>query len=129
MPGRCSKYEGEQSDRHPGPLTWPGLEFPYLGVFNGNYQDDKTFAPVIYFKSKLFNLSDDADRDYYEWVKDRIVNGWFIQYNSVITPKENDNAIVVYVYLEWGQPYLMQLKKSNLEVPNNASTFSRYFQL
>jgi len=126
MSYRCAKYVGEQSEWHPGPLTWPGREFPYLGEFNGIYDDLMDFVPFVFFKSRLFNLSDEADTEYYTWVKDRIVNGWFLQYASVVTPKETETGVIIYIYLEWGQPYLIQVKKSNLEQSPNDQRFDKY---
>lgn len=121
---RCVKYEGEQSEWHGGPLTWPGLEYPFFGEYNdpvGEYD----YAPYGFFKAKLFNLSVEEDRKHYEWVKDRIINGWFVQYHSETKVIEKDSGDpVVYVYLEWAQVYLVRVPKR--EVLPDEQSFYKY---
>jgi len=108
--GRCSKYEGEQSEWHPGMLTWPGIDYPYLGEYKSKL-DAVEYIPVAFFRSKLFNLSQEEDVRHYEWVNDRIANGWFVQYSKQVKLVEGDGAVSVHAYLEWGQVYLIQSKK------------------
>lgn len=123
---RCDKYFGEQSKWHVGELTWPGIEYPYLGSKDSVKLENVDYIPSVFFKSKLFNLCDESDREYYEWVNDRIVNGWFIQYNKQIKPIESENGVCVHVYLEWGQVYLIAVAKR--EVMNvQPSAFHEYW--
>lgn len=113
MINRCSKYEGEQSEWHPGELVWPGIGYPYLGP-KLETLDAVDYVPVVYFYSKLFDLSNQQDYEHYVWVNDRIVNGWFIQYNKQVNIQENEGKVNVRVYMEWGQVYLTQTKKREL---------------
>ncbi len=109
--GRCYKYEGEQSEWHSGTLTWPGLEYPFLESEDVPRSEEREYVPTVFFYSKLFNLNDTQDKEHYVWVNDRIVNGWFVQYHKQIKPLESDKDTSVYVYLEWGQVYLVCIKK------------------
>jgi len=103
--GQLYKYLGEQSPWHPGELTWPGYKgFPVLGGVDYN-QETLYVTLVSFFYSKVFDLQDEEDKRYYDWVMDRIVNGWFIKLQSNVI--QNDQGIKVY--LEWTQRYLQQL--------------------
>lgn len=100
--GQLSRFCGEQSPWHDGELIWPGLYgFPALGPINVS-DSPKAYSVYYFFHSKLFNLDLDEDIKYYNWVQDRIKNGWFLQ--SHIEYKWKDD--VLFVYLEWVQRYV-----------------------
>lgn len=93
------KYYGEQDDRHPGQLIWPGyMHIPVLAPMNTSvHKIPEDLYPVGFFHCHRFLLSDEQEQDYYTWVMDRIVNGWFTQLHI----SRYDDG----VYLEWCQRY------------------------
>jgi len=101
------KYKDEQSPWHCGELTWPGIN----GIPSIEPPRDVTdsFVFVHYFKSKLFNLSDPKDKEYYDWVQDRIINGWFLAVRCEVK-FEDDGKILAY--LEWVQRYVKPVPKA-----------------
>ena len=109
--GQLYKYVGEQSNRHPGELTWPSYRgFPVLGGFN--YNDEGLYLTSVgYFHAYTFDLDKPEDREYYQWVMDRIVNGWFLKVRDELI-RENGK---IKIYLEWVQRYLKQLPSSFIQ--------------
>lgn len=99
MDGPSAKYQGEQSERHPDILVWPGYKnIPVLGPLPSvPLTIPEALYPVGYFYCRKFSLVNEEDREYYSWVMDRIINGWFTQ----LYISRNDSE----VYLEWCQRY------------------------
>ena len=103
------KHFGEQgNDQHGGQLFWSEA---LQGIpFRGNY------APLLTrdelerdvhiqsdFRFKHFKLWENEDAEYYQWVMDRAVNGWFVVYKREWHWVEQHQSHVVYV--EWSQRY------------------------
>lgn len=105
--GQMIRFRGEQSKWHDGELMWPGYKgFPVLAS-DYNVTDHPRVCLVHFFHSKLFDLSNEEDKKYYDWVNDRVVNGWFLLERKEI--KGTDN---VKVYMEWIQRYLWVVPSS-----------------
>lgn len=101
--GQLVRFQGEQSEYHDGELVWPGYKgFPVLAKFFTPVDNNLYLTWVHFFHSKLFDLSNEKDREHYQWVNDRIVNGWFLPITREIK-REDDK---VRIYLEWVQRYL-----------------------
>lgn len=103
------KYYGEQHEkRHPGELVWPGyFGLPLLGKPDTypTREELNRAVPISFHRHKVFDLSDSEDGEYYDWVRDRCENGWF-----VIRYEErhwDDNKKSMQVYLEWVQRYII----------------------
>jgi hypothetical protein len=59
---------------------------------------------VVDTYEQTFDLADDAQREYYEWVVMRERNAWFVVYHR--DRKWNDTNTNQLIYMEWGQPYV-----------------------
>lgn len=109
------KYIDEQNlERHPGTLVWPGINgLPVLGPISVEDSDlsSQAYTIVSYFYYKLFDLSNSEDSEYFTWVRDRIINGWFIQYHLEYI-KDEKNPCNIKVYMEWVQRYIKIVKQS-----------------
>ncbi|MEM3075024.1 MAG: hypothetical protein QW727_03745 [Candidatus Pacearchaeota archaeon] len=106
------KYYGEQSNWHPHELVWPGYNgLPVVGsYFHIRNEEAHTVIPVKYFYSKIFDISDEKDKEHFDWVMDRIQSGWFslnfIDRKWVENIDENGrNKIKIVIYMEWVQYY------------------------
>ena len=104
------KYSGEQSPWHPGILTWPGYKgVPVIGEVN--YNDDIWYVTLVnYFYSKIFDLSNEEDKRHYDWIMDRVCNGWFLKIRDELIKEDNK----IKVYLEWVQRYIKQIPMSQI---------------
>lgn len=131
-----SKYYNEQDEkRHGGRLKW----YSQLVIPIRDYGDDTVLTDeelfsrlqIHYdFHSKTFDLSLEEDREYYEFVQDRAVNGWFqIQFCERM---KDETGKIRYIYLEWLQAYgdvrphntalsLIQTVRERVEEPPSSS--------
>lgn len=109
-----SKFYNDQDERHKGRLHWPG----FLGIpirHNGDLilknEDYHKLVFVSDFHFHLFDLSKEEDREYYQWVNDRVYGGFFtLVHKERFWDKENGKMLV---YMEWCQNYF--------ELPPNVS--------
>ncbi len=107
------KYHGERggaqhSDQQ---LHWPGTldGFPVLstpGMAPDLKQEELEKLDLrLDFKSKMFNLWDDAQKSEFDEINDKIVNGWYmLQKRSDHWDEDNKHY---RVWLEWCQVYGM----------------------
>jgi hypothetical protein len=97
------RFGGEQSSRHPGQLTWPGYNgLPVLGEYYLIKKEEAhLIQPVKFFYFKRFDLNNEEDSEYYQWIMERIYAGWFKQ--IFIDRKVLDDKVTIY--LEWLQIY------------------------
>jgi hypothetical protein len=122
------KYIGEQSDGdHGRNLNWPGLHgLPVRGEV-GLLKDDELdeFFELAYdFHCKEFHLSNPEELKEYTQVKDRIVNGWYVE-KFVDNYRDSETGLRV-VYLEWCQSYGQINPKSQLRAAEpGGSTIKR----
>lgn len=108
--GQLYRFRGEQSKWHDGELIWPGYKgFPVLAdyYFPGEHVG---LSLTHFFHSKLFDLSNPEDNMHYNWVSERIVNGWFL---PIVKEIKNDGQ-GIKIYLEWAQRYLITLKPEHM---------------
>ena len=109
------KYLGEQNPRYGGRLQWPGANgFPFLGDAPPTLKQHEVEALPVCGTAyeRVFDLNDDADREYYNWVRDRIRNGLFI----CDCKKERwlDDKVWPTIYLEWTQLFAALPPKSTM---------------
>lgn len=100
-----NKFLKEQHPRHGGNLQWPGIDgIPVRSSAKVDVTQEETqYASLCAdFNCKVFNLNNEEDLEYYKWVKDRIVNGWFKQLECHYDYNKEGYPIV---YLEWAQLY------------------------
>ena len=105
-PSLTSKYKDEQDPRHGGKLQWPGFfGLPVRDNQVRNIKKGEEYKTVIVsdYHCRVFDLNNDKDREYYKWVKERAVNGWFSIVHQDI--KYSDDKDYPKVYLEWCQHY------------------------
>jgi len=98
------KFVGETDSRHDvQDLVWPGIAgIPAKKPDRTDYDD---YTVYHYFHNKLFDLSNPEENEYYNWIKDRIVNGWFLQLKS----EYHWEGSKMFVYLEWVQRYTIPI--------------------
>lgn len=114
---KFSKYYGEQSPWHDGALLWPGYAgLPALSEFVKE-KNTQFYTIYSFFHSKKFNLEDSADLEYYQWVRDRIANGWFI--GSRLELKWGDNGLEAY--MEWTQRYVIPISLGDVSFETTAN--------
>jgi len=105
------KYHGEQNDRYDGPMQWPGANgFPFLGdIAPSLKQSEVESLPIVgRTHEHVFDLNSETEREYYNWVRDRIRNGLFIRdFESRQWPDPKGWPII---YLEWTQCFVMAPK-------------------
>ena len=107
------KYHGEQGDRYDGKLQWPGANgFPFIGDTAPNLKQHEVEAlPIVgEAKENVFDLNELDDRRYYNWVRDRIRNGLFVQ--DHISRRQPDDKLWPIIYLEWTQCYVIAPKQT-----------------
>jgi hypothetical protein len=103
------KYFGEQSDDHLGHLFWSKAlgGIPFRGQSAPILAGDEIMDKVEVhwdFKFHEFDLADEEDKKYYQYVMDRAVNQWFqIQHRE--HTKDETTGRIRFVYVEWAQPY------------------------
>jgi len=105
-PAKFRKYYGEQAEWHDGELIWPGYNgIPALKTNSaGPYTHYTLYS---FFHSKIFDLSDPKDHEYYCWVRDRIANNWFLGHRLEIK-WEGEKLLA---YLEWVQYYVVPVEQ------------------
>lgn len=108
--GSMLKYfrdKGGPESGHRGQLMWPGTAdgFPVLG--NGQTppdlrQEEYDNLPLsLDFKSDKFEMWDADQKNRYDEIMDRIVNGWYMQRERRVLDTERGPLI----WLEWVQIY------------------------
>jgi len=101
-----NKYFGEQDVRHPGQLHWPGVDgYPFLGDEPPLLrQNELQRVPIVGFSyHRVFDLTDENDAQFYQWILDRATNGLFsINFRE---RRWNDAKTNMIVYMEWTQIY------------------------
>jgi len=106
------KYIGEQDSRHGGALIWPGyMGFPFRGKpeLMTEAEQQKNIRFVSDAKNYVFDLSKKEDKEYYQWVQDRIQNGLFqLVYIERHWDPDKKN---MYIYMEWNQIYAHCIKQ------------------
>lgn len=92
---------------HGGRLFWPGTAdgFPVRAETPPLLHDEEyqQLATVLDYKSRMFCLWEPADKQAFDQVMDRIVNGWYMQHKrkDEWIPERQHYA----VWLEWVQIY------------------------
>lgn len=119
------KYLGEQGSRYDGRLQWPGANgYPFLGDAAPLLKQHELDALPVVGKTheKTFNLNNEDDREYYNWVRDRIRNGLFVR--DFEARKWPDGQEWPTIYLEWTQCYVIGPSQSTAQpgVPNNGNS-------
>lgn len=107
MFGATIKYHGEQHERYGGKLQWPGANgLPFLGDHAPLLKQHEIDALPIVGRAyeRVFDLNDEEDRAYYNWVRDRIKNGLFIKDKCM--ERWPEDKLWPIVYLEWTQCYV-----------------------
>ena len=98
--------QGGAQSAHGGQLTWPGTAdgFPVRGAVPDLMQDEYDNIPLaLDYKSGLFKLFDPAEKQAFDNIMDRIVNGWFMQHRRI--DRWSDQHCGMVVWLEWVQIY------------------------
>lgn len=109
------KYYGDKGGSRHGdqPLHWPGTldGFPVRGATAPDLKQRETEdLPLTYdFKSKMFELWDTQQKQEFDEINDRIVNGWY----RLLKRADNwdDEQKHFRVWMEWGQIYGMTASK------------------
>lgn len=100
------KYFGDQDPRYGGRLQWPGANgFPFLGDAPPSLRQHEVEALPTCGQAyeKVFDLNDEEERAYYNWVRDRVRNGLFVcDFKKDRWP---DDKLWPIIYLEWTQCY------------------------
>jgi len=107
-----NKYHNERGgdEAHGGSsLFWPGTIDGFPVKNDGGLPPDlkkeetENLDLQLDFKSKLFDLSDPAQKEEFDNINDKIVNGWYsLQRRSDHWDDENKHF---RVWLEWAQIY------------------------
>jgi hypothetical protein len=97
------KYFGQQQDADGAKLWWPGGPdgYPFIGgqppvTSQDEYEDLKLSGKM---RANTFYLAKAEDLQTYVEVKDKIVNGWFIQLDR--QPSWDEETKGMRIYLEW----------------------------
>lgn len=123
---QSQKYHGEQGDRYDGKMQWPGANgFPFLGDAPPSLKQHETEAlPIVgHAHERLFDMNDEEEREYFNWVRDRIRNGLFVQ--DFIDRRFGDcdeNRPWPIIYLEWTQCYVMSPPQASSGSSGHGST-------
>ena len=108
------KYVGEQNPRYGGRLQWPGANgYPFLGDTPPSLKQHEVEALPVCGQGyeKVFDLNNEGDREYYNWVRDRIRNGLFVcDYKKERWPDDKEWPII---YLEWTQCFAALPQRSS----------------
>jgi len=121
------KYHGEQSDRYDGPLQWPGVNgYPFLGDAVPSLKQHEIEALPIVGKAyeRVFDLNDGEDREYYNWVRDRIRNGLFVRDKE--ERKWPDDKQWPIIYLEWTQCFVIAPEQSQTAGSNGHGSSTHF---
>jgi hypothetical protein len=101
------KFFGEQGDLHGGRLFWSrNLPVPFKGTHAPTLTQQELEADVAIqfeYRSEFFDLSSAEQKQKYDWVMDRVVNGMFVHH--FIDRHVNHANGKVTVYIEWSQRY------------------------
>jgi len=132
MPGltQTHKYHGEQGERYGGALQWPGANgYPFLGDSAPSLKQQEVEALPIVGKAyeNSFDMNDETDREYYNWVRDRIRNGLFIQ--DHVQRRWDDDKPWPVIYLEWTQCFVMAPKQQQTNAGSNGHGSATNFTL
>lgn len=104
------KYYGERDGSAHGDdrLHWPGTldGFPVRGPAlppDLKKEELENLDTALDFKSKMFELWDDAQKAEFDNVNDKIINGWYFQQRR--SDNWDDSRKHFRVWLEWAQVY------------------------
>ena len=109
------KYQGEQDPRYGGKLQWPGANgLPCRGDSPPNLKQREVEALPVCGQAyeRVFDLNNKEDAEYYNWVRDRIRNGLFVQ--DFKRERWADDQKCPIIYLEWTQLYTALPTKQNM---------------
>lgn len=98
------KYAGDQHSRYGGKLQWPGAHgLPVLGDAAPTLKQHEIDAlPVVsQAHEQVFDMNKPEDREYYNWVRDRICNGLFIR--DFVERRWDPANNLHLIYMEWRQ--------------------------
>ena len=105
--GSMKKYFADQGgNAHGGAISWPGTAdgFPFRGPAPDFRQEEYQEIPLaLDYHSRVFKLFDPAEKQQFDDVMDRIVNGWYMQHKRV--DRWSDEHCGMIVWLEWVQIY------------------------
>lgn len=104
------KFFGEQGgpQHGDGHLNWPGTAdgFPVLGnAANLKKEEFENLPLQLNFKSKMYELWDEAQKAEFDDINDKIVNGWYRLLKRVDTWQEEHKHY--RAWMEWVQVYGM----------------------
>lgn len=109
------KYYGDRGGQRHGdqPLHWPGTidGFPVRGQISADLKQRETEdVPLSYdFYSRMFELWDPAQKQEFDEVNDRVINGWYRLFKRADNWDEEKKHY--RVWLEWGQIYGLMTNK------------------
>jgi hypothetical protein len=106
-----AKYTGEQHQLHGGRLHWPGVNgIPFRGPTVPDLkQAEYDSVPVVAQGCfGTFNLSKKEDAEVYQWIRDRIRNGWFTL--DWVERHWDEASKTMWIYIEWSQLYAQAMK-------------------
>jgi hypothetical protein len=124
------KYDGEQNERYDGKLHWPGAGgFPFIGdTAPSLHQREIEALPTVgQAHEYLFDLNDEGQREYYNWVRDRIRNGMFVR--DHIDRQRSDAGKWPIIYQEWTQLCVMATPTQAPSAGSNGHGSSTNFSL
>lgn len=108
--GSMLKYfedKGGAETEHGAPLHWPGTPsgFPYRGETAPllKQKEVEEIDHALDYHSRLFRLWIPEEKEAFDAVMDRIVNGWYMQHRR--TDREIPGEVAPAVWLEWVQIY------------------------
>jgi hypothetical protein len=110
MPRSMLKFfadRGGPQTEHGGNLHWPGTVdgFPFRGdaVPDLKQREMADMALAMDYKSRLFRLWEAEEKREFDFIMDRIVNGWYMQHRRDDKWIAEENHYTVW--LEWAQIY------------------------
>jgi hypothetical protein len=124
-----SKYRGEQHPRYGGKLHWPGANgLPFMGTAAPSLKQHEVegLAPQSLAREYTFDMNVQEDAEYYNWVRDRIVNGLFVR--DYIERKWDPVAKIHIIFMEWRQLYV-QAPPQHRHVGSNGHGSPKQFTL
>lgn len=105
--GSMAKYFREQGGSvHGGQLHWPGTAdgYPFRGPVPDLRQQEYLDVPLaLDYHSSIFHLWLPDEKEQFDAIMDRIVNGWYMQHKREDRWSEQHDGMIVW--LEWVQIY------------------------
>jgi len=106
LSGGMCKFFGEQDARHGGKLFWPGARgLPYRGKVSPLLKRHELESLPIVGDTyeRVFDLSNEEDAAYYNWIRSHARNGLFSI--DFIERHWDEDSATMRVYIEWTQFY------------------------